>query len=95
MPESFSTRNRNRLVSSAANATLRASGMPSVQNVIFQAAKQVSSNPRADPSQALHRSPEQRLLLQVDAPGVDSTSVYENWLKYSNRTSPEHGTIPR
>ncbi|XP_003978377.1 aminopeptidase NAALADL1 [Takifugu rubripes] len=54
-----------------ANATLRASGMPSVQNVIFQAAK------------------------QVDAPGVDSTSVYENWLKYSNRTSPEHGTIPR
>uniref|UniRef100_H3DEV5 Aminopeptidase NAALADL1 n=1 Tax=Tetraodon nigroviridis TaxID=99883 RepID=H3DEV5_TETNG len=54
-----------------ANATLRASGMPSVQNVIFKAAK------------------------QVNAPGVDSTSVYENWMKYSNRTSPEHGTIPR
>ncbi|XP_076587234.1 aminopeptidase NAALADL1 [Chaetodon auriga] len=54
-----------------ANATLRASGMPSVQNVIFQAAK------------------------QVNAPGLDSTSVYDNWIRYSNRTSPTHGTIPR
>ncbi|KAM9360401.1 aminopeptidase NAALADL1 [Symphorus nematophorus] len=53
-----------------ANATLRASGMPSVQNVIFKAAKQVS------------------------AAGLDSTSVYDNWIKYFNRTSPEHGTIP-
>ncbi|XP_045891609.1 aminopeptidase NAALADL1 [Micropterus dolomieu] len=54
-----------------ANATLRASGMPSVQNVIFKAAK------------------------QVDAPGLDSTSVYDNWIRYSNRTSPAHGLIPR
>ncbi|KAK2901830.1 aminopeptidase NAALADL1 [Channa argus] len=54
-----------------ANATLRASGMPSVQNVIFTAAKQVA------------------------APGLDSTSVYDNWIRYSNRTSPNHGTIPR
>ncbi|XP_070821010.1 aminopeptidase NAALADL1 [Chaetodon trifascialis] len=54
-----------------ANATLRASGMPSVQNVIFKAAKQVS------------------------APGLDSTSVYDNWIQYSNRTSPTHGTIPK
>uniref|UniRef100_A0A8C6PQK7 Aminopeptidase NAALADL1 n=1 Tax=Nothobranchius furzeri TaxID=105023 RepID=A0A8C6PQK7_NOTFU len=54
----------------AANATLRASGMPSVQNVIFKASKQVS------------------------APGLDSTSVYENWIRYFNRTSPTHGLIP-
>uniref|UniRef100_A0A8C4HEC9 Aminopeptidase NAALADL1 n=1 Tax=Dicentrarchus labrax TaxID=13489 RepID=A0A8C4HEC9_DICLA len=54
-----------------ANATLRASGMPSVQNVIFKAAK------------------------QVNAAGLESTSVYDNWIKYSNRTSPAHGTIPR
>ncbi|XP_029296059.1 aminopeptidase NAALADL1 [Cottoperca gobio] len=54
-----------------ANATLRASGMPSLQNVIFQAAK------------------------QVDAPGLDSTSVYDNWIKYANRTSPAHGPIPK
>ncbi|XP_070759761.1 aminopeptidase NAALADL1 [Enoplosus armatus] len=54
-----------------ANATLRASGMPSVQNVIFKAAK------------------------QVNAPGLDSTSVYDNWIRYSNRTSPAHGPIPR
>ncbi|XP_058492193.1 aminopeptidase NAALADL1 [Solea solea] len=54
-----------------ANATLRASGMPSVQNVLFTAAKQVS------------------------APGVDSVSVYDNWIRYSNRTSPAHGPIPR
>uniref|UniRef100_A0A8C6VXG4 Aminopeptidase NAALADL1 n=1 Tax=Nothobranchius furzeri TaxID=105023 RepID=A0A8C6VXG4_NOTFU len=53
-----------------ANATLRASGMPSVQNVIFKASKQVS------------------------APGLDSTSVYENWIRYFNRTSPTHGLIP-
>ncbi|XP_040010276.1 aminopeptidase NAALADL1 isoform X2 [Xiphias gladius] len=54
-----------------ANATLRASGMPSMQNVIFTAAK------------------------QVKAPGLDSTSVYDNWIQYANRTSPAHGTIPR
>ncbi|KAG7491046.1 hypothetical protein JOB18_047928 [Solea senegalensis] len=54
-----------------ANATLRASGMPSVQNVLFTAAKQVS------------------------APGMDSMSVYDNWIRYSNRTSPAHGPIPR
>uniref|UniRef100_A0A8D3E686 Aminopeptidase NAALADL1 n=1 Tax=Scophthalmus maximus TaxID=52904 RepID=A0A8D3E686_SCOMX len=54
-----------------ANATLRASGMPSVQNILFAAAK------------------------QVDAPGLDSTSVYDNWVRYANRTSPALGIIPR
>lgn len=34
------------LLYSTANATLRASGMPSVQNVIFKAAKQVSTEGR-------------------------------------------------
>ncbi|XP_030593576.1 aminopeptidase NAALADL1 isoform X2 [Archocentrus centrarchus] len=53
-----------------ANATLGASGMPSVQNIIFKAAK------------------------QVNAPGRD-VSVYENWLHYTNKTSPTHGLIPR
>lgn len=53
-----------------ANATLRASGMPSIQNVVFTSTKQVS------------------------APGLESTSVYENWLQYSNKTSPTHGVIP-
>ncbi|KAM9743594.1 aminopeptidase NAALADL1 [Menidia menidia] len=53
-----------------ANATLRVSGMPSMQNVIFQATKQVS------------------------APGLSSTSVYDNWIRYFNRTSPAHGLIP-
>ncbi|XP_047237823.1 aminopeptidase NAALADL1 [Girardinichthys multiradiatus] len=32
---------------------------------------------------------------QVSAPGSDSTSVYDNWIRYSNRTSPAHGVIPR
>ncbi|XP_033828799.1 aminopeptidase NAALADL1 [Periophthalmus magnuspinnatus] len=54
-----------------ANATLRASGMPSIQNVVFTAAK------------------------QVNAPGFESTSVYDNWIKYTNKTSPTHGVIPR
>ncbi|KAM4616006.1 aminopeptidase NAALADL1 [Polymixia lowei] len=58
-------------ISVFANATLRASGMPSVQNVIFKAAK------------------------QVKAPGLDSTSVYDNWIQFSNRTSPTYGTIPK
>ncbi|XP_004072125.1 N-acetylated-alpha-linked acidic dipeptidase-like protein [Oryzias latipes] len=58
-------------IATFANATLRASGVPSVQNVIFQASQQVS------------------------APGHDSLSVYDNWIKYSNRTSPTHGLIPR
>ncbi|KAL6114741.1 naaladl1 [Pungitius sinensis] len=54
-----------------ANATLRASGMPSLQNVIFKAAK------------------------QVDAPGLGATSVYDNWIRYANRTSSAHGPVPR
>ncbi|XP_043967032.1 aminopeptidase NAALADL1 [Gambusia affinis] len=58
-------------ISVFANATLRASAMPSMQSVIFRAAKQVS------------------------APGFDSTSVYDNWIRYTNRTSPTHGIIPR
>ncbi|CAL8248095.1 unnamed protein product [Merluccius merluccius] len=58
-------------ISVFANATLRALAMPSVQNLIFTAAK------------------------QVKAPGLDSMSVYDNWIRYSNRTSPAYGTIPR
>ncbi|XP_068594764.1 aminopeptidase NAALADL1 [Brachionichthys hirsutus] len=54
-----------------ANATFKASGMPSLQSVIFKAAK------------------------QVDAPGLESTSVYDNWIRYSKRVSPAHGTIPK
>ncbi|XP_072407337.1 aminopeptidase NAALADL1 [Chiloscyllium punctatum] len=53
-----------------ANATLRASGSPAVQSVVFDAAKQVS------------------------APGHSDLSVYENWMKHSNRTSALHGLIP-
>ncbi|XP_049434697.1 aminopeptidase NAALADL1 [Epinephelus fuscoguttatus] len=54
-----------------ANATLRASGMPSLQNVIFKAAK------------------------QVNTPGLDSTSLYDNWIRYANKTSQAHGLIPK
>ncbi|XP_051923665.1 aminopeptidase NAALADL1 [Hippocampus zosterae] len=52
------------------NASLQASGMPSLQNVIFKAAK------------------------QVKAPGMDSMSVYDKWIRYANRTSPVYGPIP-
>ncbi|XP_077418372.1 aminopeptidase NAALADL1 isoform X2 [Vanacampus margaritifer] len=52
------------------NASLQAAGMPSLQNVIFKAAK------------------------QVKAPGLDSMSVYDKWIRYSNRTSPVYGLIP-
>ncbi|XP_049906969.1 aminopeptidase NAALADL1 [Epinephelus moara] len=54
-----------------ANATLRASGMPSLQNVIFKAAK------------------------QVNTPGLDSTSLYDNWIRYANKTSQAYGLIPK
>ncbi|XP_055055130.2 aminopeptidase NAALADL1 [Misgurnus anguillicaudatus] len=56
-------------ISVFANATLRASGSPSTQNVIFTASK------------------------QVNAPGT-TASVYDNWIKYFNRTSPNYGLIP-
>uniref|UniRef100_A0A8C5BKW2 Uncharacterized protein n=1 Tax=Gadus morhua TaxID=8049 RepID=A0A8C5BKW2_GADMO len=35
------------------------------------------------------------LQMEVKAPGLESTSVYDNWLRYSNRTSPAYGTVPR
>uniref|UniRef100_UPI0037E87A47 aminopeptidase NAALADL1 n=1 Tax=Semicossyphus pulcher TaxID=241346 RepID=UPI0037E87A47 len=54
-----------------ANAYLRASGMPSLQNVIFTAAK------------------------QVEAPGTNSLSVFDNWIRYSNRTTTKNETIPK
>ncbi|XP_076855102.1 aminopeptidase NAALADL1 [Brachyhypopomus gauderio] len=57
-------------ISVFANATLRASGSPTVQNVIFTASK------------------------QVNIPGSDSVSVYDNWIRYSNRTSTAYGNIP-
>uniref|UniRef100_A0A4W4GKG0 Aminopeptidase NAALADL1 n=1 Tax=Electrophorus electricus TaxID=8005 RepID=A0A4W4GKG0_ELEEL len=53
-------------ISVFANATLRASGSPTVQNVIFK----------------------------VNIPGSDSVSVYDNWIRYSNRTSAAYGNIP-
>uniref|UniRef100_A0A673X9I4 Aminopeptidase NAALADL1 n=1 Tax=Salmo trutta TaxID=8032 RepID=A0A673X9I4_SALTR len=31
---------------------------------------------------------------QVKTPGSDSTSVYDNWIRYFNRTSPAYGVIP-
>ncbi|XP_059193510.1 aminopeptidase NAALADL1-like [Centropristis striata] len=49
----------------------RAAAIPSLQNVIFKATK------------------------QVDTPGLDSISLYETWKKYSSRTSPAHGHIPK
>uniref|UniRef100_A0A8C7MXF6 N-acetylated alpha-linked acidic dipeptidase like 1 n=1 Tax=Oncorhynchus kisutch TaxID=8019 RepID=A0A8C7MXF6_ONCKI len=30
----------------------------------------------------------------VKTPGSDSTSVYDNWIRYFNRTSPAYGVIP-
>ncbi|XP_030074782.1 aminopeptidase NAALADL1 [Microcaecilia unicolor] len=57
-------------ISVFANATLRAQGTPSVQNVIFTAAK------------------------QVKVPTDLSTTVYDNWIRYFNRTSSLHGLVP-
>lgn len=31
---------------------------------------------------------------QVNTPGPDSTTVYDNWIRYFNRSSPSHGVIP-
>uniref|UniRef100_A0A6Q2WRD4 Aminopeptidase NAALADL1 n=1 Tax=Esox lucius TaxID=8010 RepID=A0A6Q2WRD4_ESOLU len=31
---------------------------------------------------------------QVKTPGSESTSVYDNWIRYFNRTSPTYGVIP-
>uniref|UniRef100_A0A8C7JG27 Aminopeptidase NAALADL1 n=1 Tax=Oncorhynchus kisutch TaxID=8019 RepID=A0A8C7JG27_ONCKI len=32
--------------------------------------------------------------IAVKTPGSDSTSVYDNWIRYFNRTSPAYGVIP-
>ncbi|XP_059193509.1 aminopeptidase NAALADL1-like [Centropristis striata] len=53
------------------DAAYRAAAIPSLQNVIFKATK------------------------QVNTPGLDSISLYETWKKYSSRTSPAHGHIPK
>uniref|UniRef100_A0A672Z861 Si:ch211-214j8.1 n=1 Tax=Sphaeramia orbicularis TaxID=375764 RepID=A0A672Z861_9TELE len=34
-------------------------------------------------------------IFQVSAPGLESTSVYDNWMKYSSKDSPTYGRIPR
>lgn len=86
------------LMSTTANATLRASASPAAQSVLFTASKQVRNKP------CIHSLPWRgtfmsfiRLLwvvcFQVNAPGT-TTSVYENWIKYYNRTSP-NGIIPK
>ncbi|XP_036382704.1 aminopeptidase NAALADL1 [Megalops cyprinoides] len=31
---------------------------------------------------------------QVKTPGSNPTSVYDNWIRYFNRTSPTHGVVP-
>ncbi|KAJ8414861.1 hypothetical protein AAFF_G00023840 [Aldrovandia affinis] len=31
---------------------------------------------------------------QVKTPGSDSTSVYDNWIRFFNRSSPSHGLVP-
>ncbi|KAM6160248.1 aminopeptidase NAALADL1 [Erethizon dorsatum] len=53
-----------------ANATLRGQGTPPVQNVIFSAAKEISS------------------------PGSSGLNLYDNWIRYTNRSSPVYGLIP-
>ncbi|XP_069821607.1 aminopeptidase NAALADL1 [Dendropsophus ebraccatus] len=59
-------------ISVFANATLSASSTPVVQNVIFTAAKQVTT------------------------PISTSLSVYDNWIRYFNRTSSIYGgLVPR
>uniref|UniRef100_H0V8X6 Aminopeptidase NAALADL1 n=1 Tax=Cavia porcellus TaxID=10141 RepID=H0V8X6_CAVPO len=57
-------------ISVFANATLRGQGTPPVQNVIFSAAKEISS------------------------PGPSGLSIYDNWIRYNNRSSPVYGLIP-
>lgn len=32
---------------------------------------------------------------QITAPGPNKLSVYDNWIRYFNRTSPVYGSIPR
>ncbi|KAM8939087.1 aminopeptidase NAALADL1 [Pelodytes ibericus] len=54
-------------ISVFANATLRAQGTPPVQEVIFEATK------------------------QVQTPTSPALSVYDNWIRYFNRTSTLHG----
>lgn len=83
-------------LSTTANATLRASASPAAQSVIFTASKQVRNK-----SFISYRIWDVTFIMlwwvmcfQVKAPGT-TTTVYENWKQYSNRTSPNYGIIPK
>uniref|UniRef100_A0A671X0V0 Aminopeptidase NAALADL1 n=1 Tax=Sparus aurata TaxID=8175 RepID=A0A671X0V0_SPAAU len=47
------------------------------------------------PPRSRHPMPCNSLSHLDRCPGMESTSVYDNWIKYSNWTSPEHGLIPK
>ena len=32
---------------------------------------------------------------QIPAPGLDGLSIYDNWIRYFNRSSTEYGLVPR
>lgn len=32
---------------------------------------------------------------QIPAPGPGGLSIYDNWLRYFNRSSPAYGLVPR
>ncbi|RXN32018.1 N-acetylated-alpha-linked acidic dipeptidase [Labeo rohita] len=66
--------------------------MLEITRVLGKMVKEANATLRASASPAAHG-----VLFtaskQVDAPGT-TLSVYDNWLKYSNRTSPNYGIIP-
>lgn len=35
------------------------------------------------------------LLHQIPSPGPGSLSIYDNWIRYFNRSSPVYGLVPR
>lgn len=84
--------------SNTANATLRALGSPVAQHVIFTASKQVSHRGPNISTHFIHESERSNVshyCYQVKIPGSDTVSVYSNWMRHSNRTSPTHGVIPK
>ncbi|KAI4561851.1 hypothetical protein MJG53_016905 [Ovis ammon polii x Ovis aries] len=77
-------------ISVFANATLRVQGTPPIQSVVFSAAKQVERGRAGSGVGDLSGVG----LHGISAPGSSGLSIYDNWIRYYNRSSSVYGLVP-
>ncbi|CAB1322403.1 unnamed protein product [Coregonus sp. 'balchen'] len=84
---------RDSWVHGAIDPSSGTSVMLEVTRVLGRMVKQANATLRASGSPSA-QSVILKASKQVKTPGSDSTSVYDNWIRYFNRTSPTYGVIP-